>query len=170
MLPGDFYRKLKKLNSRLRIYCADDNSRPAGLWMWKDGELFEICAVDKNDLREWPTYNQYGKMIKGGWNRVLAILVQAKLIDLHQSQKLFGYWNEHREPVQYFDKKPIDRAIEQLQAVKYRTIENPLNEGQMIEVPVYNKDDVYDIGKMVAKENKRSGPPASMQTDHNLGE
>jgi len=153
MLASDFYSKIRRLNSRLRISAGDDNSRPAALWMYKDGEVMDICGVDKNYINEFPTYDQYGKMIKGGWNRILVMLVGMKLIDKRQSYKLFGNWSLHREPPYQVDLKPVDRAISQLQAVKYKMIESPLD-GQMIEVPVYNNDDIYDIGKMVKQGEK----------------
>jgi hypothetical protein len=148
MMASDFNQKIKLLNRRLQITAGDDKSRPAALWMYKDGEVMDICGVDKNWIEEFPTYNQYGKMIKGGWNRILVMLIGMKLIDRHQSYKIFGNWQLHREPPKVFDLKPLDRAISQMQAVSYKEIESPLD-GQRITVPVYSNDDIYDIGKMV---------------------
>ncbi len=87
-------------------------------------------------------------MILGGWNRVLVTLISLKLIDRQRSYKVFGNWQLHREPPQVFDLKPLDRAIAQMQAVSYKEIESPLD-GTKVTVPVYSRDDVYDIGKMV---------------------
>jgi hypothetical protein len=151
MMASDFKAKLHKLNSRLQISAGDDAKRPAALWMYKDGEPMDICGVDKNWIQEFPTYDQYGKMIKGGWNRILVMLVSMKLIDRTKSYKIFGRWDIHREPPYTTELKPLDRAIAQLQARSYREIDSPLD-GQRITVPVYNNDDVYDIGKMVKKQ------------------
>lgn len=163
MLASTFQTKLKKLNKKLHIFCGDSEYTPAGLWMIDKGEYTEICGVDKQWVNEWPTYDQYGKMVKGGWHRVLKLLVRHKLVDRRQSYKIFGHWDEHREPYHKFNKRPIDDSLNQLDtSVKhYRTIESPLD-GSRVEVPVYQKDDVYDIGKMIAKESSaRSVPPST---------
>lgn len=163
MLASTFQRNLKKLNPKLKIYCGSMDHRPAGLWFMDKQEVHEICGVDKNYIMEWPSYDKYGKMVKGGWHRVLKMLVGLKLIDRRKSYGLFGHWDEHREPYHKFNKKPVDAAIEQLESsvTNYRTIKSPLND-QDVTVPVYNKDDVYDIGRMVAKESSaRSVPPST---------
>ncbi len=153
MMASDFYQKIQKLNSRLRINAGNDDSRPAALWIYKDGEVMDICGVDKNWIQEFPTYDQYGKMILGGWNRILVTLISMKLIDKRKSFVVFGRWDLHREPPKVFDLKPLDRAIAQLEAKRYKEIESPLD-GQMITVPVYSNDDIYDIGKMVKQGEK----------------
>lgn len=150
MMASDFQKKIRRLNSKLKINSFGDDSRPAALWMYKDGEAMDICGVDKNWIMEFPTYDRYGKMIKGGWNRILVMLIGMKLIDRHASYKVFGNWQLHREPPYTTELKPLDYAISQLHAIKHREIESPLD-GQKIVVPVYNKDDVYDIGQMVKK-------------------
>ena len=148
MMASDFYHKIRRLNSRLHISAGDDVKRPAALWMYKDGEVMDICGVDKNWIQEFPTYDQYGKMILGGWNRILIMLIGMKLIDKRKSFVEFGRWDLHREVPQVFDLKPLDRAVTQLQAKRYKEIVSPLD-GQIITVPVYSNDDIYDIGKMV---------------------
>ncbi len=150
MMASDFQRKLLTLNSRLRINSFGDDTRPAALWMYKDGEPMDICGVDKNWINEWPAYDQYGKMIKGGWNRILVALVGMKLVDKRKSFVVFGRWDFHREPPYTVDLKPVDRAMAQLQARTYKEISSPLD-GQKITVPVYYNDDIYDIGQMVKK-------------------
>lgn len=163
MLASTFQRNLKKLNKKLHIFCGDDSTRPAGIWHIDKREYTDICGIEKNYVNEWPTYDQYGKMLTGGWNRALKLLSSAKLIDRRQSYKLFGHWDEHREPYHEFNKRPIDTALDQLDecTVHYRVIESPLD-GSKVEVPVYSPDDVYDIGKMIAKESTaRSVPPST---------
>lgn len=163
MLPGEFYRALKKLNKNLQIYCGDDNSKAAGLWMWYEGEIRELCGVDKGNIKEWPTYSAQGKMLKGGWHRVIKMLVETKLVDRRKSYKYFGNWELHREPPQIFLQEPIDAAIEDLKPVAFKLIENPLT-GKRETVPVYNNDEIVDIGRMIANQNKRPSPPPFTET------
>ncbi len=148
MMASDFQRKIQKLNGKLRINSFGDDTRPAALWIYKDGEVIDVCGVDKNWIQEFPTYNQYGKMIKGGWNRILRVLISMKLIEKHKSFNIFGRWDLHREVPQTFNLKPVDAAIAQIQAIGYKEIMSPLD-NKVITVPVYSRDDVYDIGKMV---------------------
>lgn len=154
MFASDFQSKLQKLNPRLRIFCGDSPTRPAGLYIIQGNEYTDLCGVDKNWIGEWPIYDRYGKMLKGGWRRVIKLLSDKKLIDRQRSHKYFGYWEEHREPPIFTDLKPIDAAIKSMerQVVSYRKIDNPLSPGELIEVPVYHKDDIVDIGRMAAKE------------------
>ena len=164
MLSGTFYRKLKNLNPKLRIYCTDRKDTPAGLYIIDtSGEYVELCGVDKNYINEWPTYDRYGKMLKGGWRRVLVLLVSKRLIDRRKSYRHFGHWDEHREPPIVVEQSPIDNAIMALTArpVGYKTIENPLQEGSTITVPVFDTDDVVDVGRMVKKENDQRQAPAA---------
>lgn len=157
---GDFARKLKKLNSKLRIYAGNDDSKPAGLWMYYQGEVRELIGVDKNYLHEWPTYTRHGKMVRGGWNRVIKMLVETKLVDRRTSYKHFGRWDVHREPPQKFLLQPIDNALADLKPVNMKFITSPLD-GSRVEVPVYNNDEIVDIGRMIAKQDQRSSPPPS---------
>lgn len=166
MTLREFERRLKKLNHNIAIYATGDESLPAGVW-WMEptyhgGEYHELCGIEKYNVQEFPTYSAQGKMLKGGWHRVLTLLVGKKLIDKTQSYRYFGHWDEHREPFIIFAKNKIDTAISQLTPVGYRRIISPLDDKTEIEVPVYDNDDTVDIGRMVAKENKRSAPPPSM--------
>lgn len=167
MMASDFARKLRRLNPKLRIYAGNDDTKAAGLWMYYQGEVRELCGVDKNYLHEWPTYTRHGKMVRGGWNRVIKMLVGTKLVDRHTSYKHFGRWDMHTEPPQEFLLEPIDSAIESLKPVGYKTIENPLT-GKQDTVPVYNNDEIVDIGRMIANQDKRGGSPASAN-EPNLG-
>lgn len=153
----DFERKLKKLNRNISIYSGKDITRPAGVWIriatWEGGEYEELCGVEKVNLREFPTYNRNGKMLTGGWHRVLYLLYAKGYIELAQSRRYFGAWDLHREPFQIFETSAIDQAVNYLyqHPVDSKRIEDPLNPGQYIEVPIYSKDDTVDIGRMIAK-------------------
>lgn len=157
MTLRELERRLKKLNKGLSIYATSEPSLPAGVWYLKPtingGEYHEICGIEKENLREFPTYSPQGKMLKGGWHRVLTILTGLKIIKLHESRKYFGHWDLHQEPVIFFEKNKIDRAISQLTPIAYRKAISPLDDKTEIEIPVYDTDDAVDIGRMIAKEH-----------------
>ena len=157
MTLGEFESKLKKLNRNIRVYQAGDITRPAGVAVmiptWTGGEYEELCGIEKHSLREFPTYSKTGKMLTGGWHRVLYLLCAKGYINRTRSRKYFGSWDSHHEPFQVFEKSGIDQAIDYLYShpVDTRQIEDPLNPGRMIEVPIYRKDETVDIGRMIAK-------------------
>lgn len=157
MTLGEFERKLKKLNNNISIYKGSDDSRPAGVWIrvptYEGGEYEELCGIEKYNIREFPRYSPTGKMLHGGWNRVLFLLCAKGYIDRLESRKYFGAWYTHREPFQSFEKSAIDQAVASLykNPVSYKRIDDPLNPGKEIEVPIYNMDDTVDIGRMIAK-------------------
>lgn len=89
MFASDFQAKLHKLNSKLKIYCGNDSSKPAGLYYVINGEYIEICGIDKNEIPQYPIYDDQGHIIKSGWNRTLQILVKENLIDRKKAETLF---------------------------------------------------------------------------------
>ena len=157
MTLSEFERKLKKLNRNVSIYSTADATRPAGVWIrvatYEGGEYEELCGIEKFNLKEFPTYSKHGKMLTGGWHRVLYLLCAKGYVSRLESCKYFGAWYTHREPFQVFEKSTIDQAVDYLYShpVKTKRIEDPLNDGQFIEVPVFDKDDTIDIGRMIAK-------------------
>ena len=171
MMPGLFQRNLRKLNKELRIFCGDSETTPAGLYrVTSDGEYEELCGVDKNDVREWPTYTRQGKMVKGGWHRVLTLLISKNLINKEESYRYFDNWELHRPPVYTIEKTDVDAAICSMEArpVTYKTIESPLD-GSKVTVPVYHPDDIVDIGRMVkAETDQRCGTTAFTESVPNL--
>lgn len=91
VLSGDFERKLRRLNKKLHIFCGENENRPAGVWLYKsNGEYEEICGVDKNYVPEHVEYNENGTIRKGGWRRVLRLLVQRRVIDRKHAERVFG--------------------------------------------------------------------------------
>lgn len=173
MTLRELERRLRSLNKNISIYATANESRPAGVWAmvptYEGGEYQEMCGVEKYDVQEFPSYSPQGKMLKGGWHRVLTMLVGKGLIKRHESYKYFGHWDTHREPFIIFDKSNVDAAISQLTPIAYRKIVSPLDDKTLVDVPVYDNDDAVDIGRMIAKENKRTGPPPSTGTGLNLG-
>lgn len=148
-MASDFQAKIRKLNKNLHIYCQDSD-RPAGLYLVsKTGEVEELCGVDKNHIEEFPSYDRYGKMMKGGWRRAVRLLVAKGYANRHFSYKLFGWYDEHRAPPYNIEKNEIDRAVGSMQVKGYKRIENPLCAGEFIDTPVYDNDEVVDIGRMI---------------------
>ena len=90
MLAGDFERKLRKLNKKLRIFCGDWDTRPAGIFHVVRGEYTEICGIDKNYVPEYSIMAPHGAHIKGGWRRALRILIRKGLIDRRQAERVFN--------------------------------------------------------------------------------
>jgi hypothetical protein len=154
MLASTFQKNLKKLNPSLKIYCGDNKHLPAGIYHIVAGEYEEICGVEKNEVPEYSEYNSFGKMIKGGWRRVLQILIAKKLIDRRRSYAYFGHWDEHSKPSYTVEQTEVDKAIADMESRKRYTgkIESPLNPGQMVDNWVSRTDDVVDIGRMIRKQ------------------
>jgi hypothetical protein len=119
MLAGEFQRKLRALNKDLRIWCGDDSSRPAGLFIVQRGQgehdnadYVEICGVDKNWVPEHVEYNANGTYHKGGWRRVLRILIQKGLVDRRHAERVFNtslsYARKPKRPTGQKEHKVID--------------------------------------------------------------
>lgn len=90
MLSGDFARKLRQLNPRIRIYATDSN-RAAGIFVVSPyGEYVEICAADKNEVPEFVMYSDDGRIQKSGWRRILKILIAKGLVHKHEAEKVFN--------------------------------------------------------------------------------
>lgn len=90
MAPGQVERNLRKLNKRVRIFCGDDPTHPAGVFIVSpSGEYTEICGIDKNDVPEFTTWNDQGFIVKSGYRRVLKILVGKGLVKKEAAEKLF---------------------------------------------------------------------------------
>jgi len=53
-----------------------------------------VCGVDKNFVPEHVSYNPDTSIRRGGWRRVLKILIKAGLVDRWRAQRLF---NTHLE-------------------------------------------------------------------------
>lgn len=90
MLSGEFARKLRALNRELRIWCADNDHLPAGLFRVQHGEYEQICSVDKQWVPEHTMFDAQGFIKKSGWRRVLGILIRQRLVDRRHAERLFG--------------------------------------------------------------------------------
>jgi hypothetical protein len=106
MLSGEFERKLRQLNKNIRVFCGNDDSKPAGIYHVVRGEYTEICGCDKNWLPEHAQYNLDGSIRKGGWRRALKILINKGFIDRLEAQKVFNARLEYKGPSRVLPKRP----------------------------------------------------------------
>lgn len=98
MFAGDFQRKLRRVNPRLKIFCGDDDSKPAGIFTIKRGPYGEdlggsyeaICGVDKSIVPEHTVLRADGSIEKSGWRRVLRILIAGGYVDRRTAERVFG--------------------------------------------------------------------------------
>lgn len=80
MTTGDFARRLRVLNPKLRVCAFENSNKLAGLYFIdKTGEWFDICGVDKGYVPEYTEWDSAGHIVKSGWRRVYFMLVQLKL-------------------------------------------------------------------------------------------
>lgn len=97
MLSGEFERKLRRLNRRLHIFCGDSSRTPAGVFheaSWEEDGYEDICGIDKSFVPEHSEFNENGTMRKGGWRRVLKLLINRRLIERRTAERVF---NTHLE-------------------------------------------------------------------------
>lgn len=85
------------MNPQLKIWCGNDDSKPAGLFHIKQGEYTEICGVDKGDIPERVIYNLDGTIHKSGWRRTLNILIKRRMIDKKKAERVFNYVYETKK-------------------------------------------------------------------------
>jgi hypothetical protein len=174
MLSGDFQRKLKKLNRNLHIYCGNDDRRPAGLY-WSKYQMgiesnpedhVEICGVDKNYLPELPIVDENNHLVKGGWRRVLVMLIARKLVDKRKAESLFstGFDKAVMTPINK-ETDPILRAIAEVEqrnlernegkARDFMRIGATAEEAMKAAKNTYKRDEMVDIARMIHQKKKR---------------
>jgi hypothetical protein len=98
MLSGEFERKLRSLNKNLRIFCGDDNSKPAGIFTIEKGEYKSICGIDKNYVPEYPEYAENGAIVRSGFRRVVKLLIKQGYIDRKDAESKFRLHFEYPSP------------------------------------------------------------------------
>ena len=111
MLAGDFFRKLKKLNKKLKVYCGNDDSKPAGLFMIHNREYTNICSIDKNFVPKYTIVDKKNHILKGGWQRTLKILIAKKLVNKKKVKQLFGSIDNYRPPTYATEVASIEQGI-----------------------------------------------------------
>ena len=90
MESGLFARKLRCLNPELRIWCSDDDLKPAGLFYVHAGEYVQICGVDKQSVPKNTIFGKTGRIIKAGYLRTLKILIERGLVDRRKAEQVFN--------------------------------------------------------------------------------
>jgi hypothetical protein len=125
MMAGDFQQKLRKLNSKLHIFCGDDPSKPAGIYFVENGEYMDVCGIDKNWVPEHQERYADGRIKKGGWRRALRIMIQRRLIDRFKAERVFGTHLKYgrNDSVKHFE-DPIQKRRRE---AKQRSIEKLMN-------------------------------------------
>lgn len=130
MFASDFQQKLKKLNSKLRIYCGDSDKHPASLFYVQNGEEITVCGIDKNELPRTVIYDNKGHIIKSGWERVLNILVYRRLTTKQRAEKIFNC-HLYKTPEPIIEDDEIQKFIKNA------------NQGN------WHRDDLAEIGSKV---------------------
>jgi hypothetical protein len=99
MLSGDFLNALRVLNPRLRVYSLGDNGKMAGIYyLDSEGHYQDVCAIDKNQIPEFPAYDDAGHLVKAGWRRAIFILLQNHLTTTRRIRRLWPGFFMRREP------------------------------------------------------------------------
>ena len=150
MLPGLFYRKLKKCNKDLKIYASRTLDTPSGLYVEKYGERKHICGVDNKDIPERHFSDQIGHVIKRGWRVTLQILINKHLIRQLDAEKIFdtkfGPGTEKKSTVVGEIKKDLIKEIEKESALEKSLV------GGKEEAVILKSDMVMDFAKEIDKE------------------
>lgn len=144
MLSGDFLRKLKKLNKNLTVLCGDDDTKPAGLYLMFYGEPIHICGVDRNFVPEFPMTDEKGHIIRGGWRRVLNILVAKRLIDKRQAEKVFRTEIKRLNMVINIEEDTTYRAMKEITQRRMEKQGGAAYDKEGRLVPVYRRQDFMD--------------------------
>lgn len=138
MLSGDFAKKIKKLNPRLRICSLEGSKYAAGLHYIDPYEGYiSICGVDKNYVPERTEVDKVGHILNSGWRRVVNILLARGLTTRERVKRVFGasFFECHMPPVTFCNDDPIQKTIS-----KYETDEENkhgvrgLDSEQMLEI------------------------------------
>lgn len=95
-MAGDFLRRLRILNPKLKVFASSDPTKLAGIYHigWDktldEYGYWDICGIDKNWIPEYPEYDSKGHMVKSGWYRVCLILEQQGFTTKELVKKAFG--------------------------------------------------------------------------------
>lgn len=107
MYAGEFLKRLRTLNSALRVCSFGDNSHLAGLYyIDKQGEYSDICGVDKNWVPEYSEWDDKGHIVVSGWRRVYLMLLQLKLTSRDKIRKVCpGFFLHYNQVMVDADRK-----------------------------------------------------------------
>lgn len=89
MMSGEFERNLRKLNHNLRIFCGDDDNKPAGIHILTHDGWEQLMGCDKSWVSERAEFDIYGHMLRSGWRRVLQWLIKNDYVDRRHAERVF---------------------------------------------------------------------------------
>ena len=113
MYPGDFYRCIKALNSRLRICSIDGSKFAAGLYYIDPQEgWISVCGVDKGYVPVVTTVDEVGHILKSGWYRVVKLLLIQGLTTPEKVRKVWPNFFLSRVPAAQFQN--VDPILKQM--------------------------------------------------------
>jgi len=144
MLAGSFQNKIKKLNKQLQFISSNDSTKPIGLYRITDNSIEHICGTDRSEIPEFTVYDKRGHILKGGWRRVLMILISKKLINKTKAEIIFSANLNTIKRDLTIEESSIDRALKQA-AIFY-------DDGGID----MKKDDLIDIAAMIHKERNHA--------------
>lgn len=143
MLLGDFGRKLKKLNKNLWI-IAKDTGKPAGINLRFEGEWVNICSIDKNDIPMLPIRDKAGHYVKGGWRRAIKNLIDRRLIDRRQAERVFRCGFDVPNPGWRPEADPVMKTLQEIR--EKRLVKD--GKGKDGKVP-FKRNDIMDMASVV---------------------
>lgn len=113
MYPGDFYRCIKKLNSKLRICDLNNSTHAAGLYYIDPQEgWISVCGVDKGYVPVATTVDDVGHILKSGWYRVVRILLMQGLTTAEKVRHVWpGYFESRVPKAEFQNVDPIFKKI-----------------------------------------------------------
>jgi hypothetical protein len=157
MFAGDFQKRLKKLNSKLRVCSLDNSNHAAGLYYIDPFEGYiSICGVDKNYVPERAEVDEIGHILKSGWRRVVNILLARGLTTREKVKKVWpSFFEQHMPAVTFSNYDPIQKQI-----CKYETDEENkrgvrgLTSDQMLEIAEEVRKKDTDEKKEQAEKDK----------------
>lgn len=113
MLSGDFIAALRILNPKLRVFSLGDNARAAGIYyLDASGAYEDVCAIDKNEIPEFPVFDENGRLAKVGWRRAVFILLQNRLTTTRRIRRVWPGFFLRRTPTYRPATRPgLDRTM-----------------------------------------------------------
>lgn len=143
MTLGEFSRKLKKLNKNLRVF-ARDTGKPAGINLLYEDEWVNVCSIDKNEIPMFPIRDKDGRYIKGGWRRALKELINRRLINRNEAQRVFRVELSQPNPSFNYNTDPV---MKELQEIRRRRISRggELRDGKV----GFKRDDILEMASVV---------------------
>lgn len=115
LYPGDFYRCIKQLNSKLRICDLNNSTKAAGLYYIDPQEgWISVCGVDKGYVPVATTVDEVGHILVSGWYRVVKLLLIQGLTTPEKVRKVWPNYFLSRVPkAEFSNADPILKKMGQ---------------------------------------------------------